>query len=283
MKPPGAVRPPIDTSVAHPARRYDHWLGGKDNFEADRISAEAITKRWPSIVTAVRENRRFLGRAVRYVAGDRGIRQFLDIGTGLPTTENTHEVAQAIAPEARIVYVDNDPLVLVHARALLNGRPEGKTVYVDADLRDPDRILDHARQTLDLGRPVALMLVAILHFLPDLDQAHTVLRRLTAELAPGSLLVLSHGSYDLIPPDSARQLTQEAYPGRDDFFPRTRDEVGRFFDEWALLDLPDTGESGETRLPGLISEWGRGLRKPYEVIPDPCEVSMWGGVARKPS
>ncbi|WP_084598994.1 SAM-dependent methyltransferase [Actinoplanes subtropicus] len=278
-----SVRDPLDESVPNAARRYDHWLGGKDNFAADRTSGEEVRKRWPGIVTAVRENRLFLGRAVRYAAKERGIRQFLDIGTGMPAVENTHEVAQQIAPEARVVYVDNDPLVLVHARALLTSRPEGQTAYVEADLRDPDRILEHARQTLDLGRPVALMLLAVLHFLPDLDQAYKVVRRLTAELAPGSLLVLSHGSYDLIPPDIAWRLTHETYPGRDDFFPRTGDEVSRFFEGWELLDLDDTGSDGGTRLPGIISDWGPGLRTSNEVIPGPREVSMWGGVARKPS
>lgn len=274
---------PLDVSVPNLARRYDHWLGGKDNFAADRTSGEEIRKRWPGIVTAVRENRLFLGRAVRYAVGELGIRQFLDIGTGMPTAENTHEVAQKIAPEARVVYVDNDPLVLVHARALLDSRPEGKTAYVDADLRDPDRILDHARQTLDLRRPVALMLLAILHFLPDLDQAYTVVRRLRTALAPGSLLVLSHGSYDLIPPDIARRLLEDTYPGRDDFFPRSGDEVARFFEGWELLDPEDTDVNSGTRLPGVISHWGPGLRRPDEVIPATCEVSMWGGVARKPS
>ena len=273
---------PLDASVPNSARRYDHWLGGKDNFEADRSSGEAVRERWPGIVTAVRENRLFLGRAVRYAAGELGIRQFLDIGTGMPAADNTHEVAQTIAPEARVVYVDHDPLVLAHARALLDSRPEGKTAYVDADLRDPDRILDQAKQTLDLTQPLALMLLAVLHFLPDLDQAYTVVRRLTAELAPGSLLVLSHGSYDLIPPDSARRLTQETYPGRDGFFPRTRNEVARFFDGWELPDLENADRNGGTRLPVLISEWGPGLRTPGEAIPKPCDVSMWGGVARKP-
>ncbi|WP_433298987.1 SAM-dependent methyltransferase [Actinoplanes sp. CA-030573] len=274
---------PIDVSVPNSARRYDYWLGGKDSFGADRTSGEEVRKRWPGIVTAVRENRLFLRRAVRYAAGELGIRQFLDIGTGMPATENTHEVAQRIAPEARVVYVDNDPLVLVHARALLTSRPEGMTAYVDADLRDPDRILDHAKQTLDLTRPVALMLLAVLHFLPDLDQAYRAVRHLTAEMAAGSLLVLSHGSYDLISPDIARRLREDNYPGRDDFFPRSGNEVAAFFDGWELLDLDDTDGNDGSRFPGVISDWGPGLRLPDEVIPAPCEVSMWGGVARKPS
>jgi len=222
----------IDVSVPHPARRYDFWLGGKDNFEVDRASGLAVMQRWPGIVTAVRENRLFLGRAVRYAAAERGVCQFLDIGTGLPTVQNTHEVAQRIAPASRIVYVDNDPLVLAHARALLTSVPEGETAYLDADLRDPGQILDRAAQTLNFAQPVALMLVAVLHFLPDLHQARSIVRRLSDVLAPGSLLVLSHGSYDLVPAENARLLTKSPYPGSGDFFPRTREQIGGFFQGW---------------------------------------------------
>src|SRR6266496_4117080 len=152
----------IDTSVASPARIYDYWLGGKDNFPADREAAEQVIEVFPGIIPGVRANRAFLGRAVRYLAGEAGVRQFLDIGTGLPTANNTHEVAQEVAPESRIVYVDNDPLVLVHARALLTSHPEGETAYIDADVRDPGKILQAAAETLDFSQPVALMLLGIL-------------------------------------------------------------------------------------------------------------------------
>jgi S-adenosyl methyltransferase len=192
-------------------------------------------------------------------------------------------VAQRIASDARIVYVDNDPLVLVHARALLNSRPEGKTAYVDADMRDPDRILDQARHTLDFRQPIALMLVAVLHFLSDADQAHSLVQRLSAELVPGSLLVLSHFSYDLVPPDNVNSLTREKYPGNEDFYPRTRDDITRFFAGWEPLKTPEAGQQGGAAAACLISEWGPEFREPGEVIPDPSDVSMFGGVALKPA
>ena len=157
----------FDARVAHPARVYDYWLGGKDNFEADRIAGEATIAAYPAIRASARANRAFLARSVRYLAAEAGLRQFLDIGTGLPTANNTHEVAQSVAPESRIVYVDNDPLVLSHARALLTSSPEGVTAYLDADLRDTDRILKLAADTLDFSQPVAIMLLAILHYIPD--------------------------------------------------------------------------------------------------------------------
>src|SRR5580692_6194028 len=160
----------FDTGVAHPARVYNYWLGGKDNYEADRQAAEQAVAANPNILPGVRANRAFLRRAVEYLAGEAGIRQFLDIGTGLPTAENTHEVAQAIAPDTRIVYVDNDPIVLAHARALLTSTPDGVTAYLDADLRDPEMILAQAAETLDLTQPVAIMLVAVLHHIPDSDE-----------------------------------------------------------------------------------------------------------------
>src|SRR6516165_84138 len=159
----------IDTSVAHVARVYDYWLGGKDNFAADRRAGEQAIQAYPDIVYSVRANRAFLARTVRYLAAEAGIRQFLDIGTGIPTADNTHEVAQSVAPESRIVYVDNDPVVLNHARALLTSSPEGACDYLEADLRDPDTILARAAQTLDLSRPVALMLIGILHLIDDED------------------------------------------------------------------------------------------------------------------
>ena len=167
----GAQRASFDTSVAHIARVYDYWLGGKDNFAADRAAAEQAIAAWPDIVLSVRANRAFLARAVRYLAGDAGIRQFLDIGTGIPAASNTHEVAQSVAPESRVVYVDNDPVVLTHARALLRSTSLGSLAYLDADLRYPDMILAEAAKTLDFKQPVAVMLLAVLQFVPD-DEAY---------------------------------------------------------------------------------------------------------------
>jgi O-methyltransferase involved in polyketide biosynthesis len=184
----------IDTTVAHPARRYDYWLGGKDNFAADRESGDAIAAKFPAIRTAVVENRRFLRRAVTFLTETAGIRQFLDIGTGLPTADNTHDVAQAMAPESRVVYVDNDPLVLVHARALLTSGPEGATDYIDADLRDTETILREAGRTLDFTKPVALMLSGILAHLPSAQEAAAIVRRVMDALAPGSYLVVVDGT-----------------------------------------------------------------------------------------
>ena len=206
----------IDTTVAHPARRYNYWLGGKDNFEADRRSAEQIEAATPTIRVATAENRRFLQRAVRFLT-EQGIRQFLDIGTGIPTQNNTHDVAQAIAPDARIVYVDNDPIVLTHARALLTSTPQGRTAYLDADLREPGKILTHPdlRNTLDLTEPVALMLVAILHFIRDDEDPKGIITTLAGALPAGSYLVASHVTYEYMPPE---QLTEMEAANRDGRF-----------------------------------------------------------------
>lgn len=275
--PTGAAQHPsdrIDTSVAHPARRYNYWLGGKDNFQADRDSGDAMAAAFPTIRTAALENRRFLQRAVAHLAREAGIRQFLDIGTGIPTANNTHEVAQAVAPDARVVYVDNDPIVLAHARALLTSSAEGATAYIDADLRDPEKILHHPdlRRTLDLGQPVALMLVAILHFVPDTDDPYGVVRRLLAELPPGSYLAASHATYDQLPPDvaeAARVATRDGNPPGGINL-RSRDDFARFFDGLEVVE------------PGVVSvaQW----RAETEPQPRPTvdEVSMYGAVARKP-
>src|SRR3984885_10368412 len=194
----------IDTSRPHPARTYDYFLGGKNNFAADREVADKVLAGWPAIRVGVRENRKFLARVVRYLAGEAGIRQFLDIGTGLPTEDNVHEVAQSVAPSARVVYADNDPLVLAHARALLTSSPEGRTAYIHADLRDPASILNDpvTREVLDFTQPVALMLIAILHMIPDDEKPAEIVATLTAALPPGSYLVASHLVTDHAP-DSA--------------------------------------------------------------------------------
>jgi len=192
--------PRLDTSVAHPARRYDYLLGGKDNFAADRESAEALLTIAPTAKVGALENRWFLHRAVRFLAGQ-GLRQFLDIGTGIPTSPNTHEIAQGIDPGAAVVYVDNDPLVLAHARALLTGTPEGATAYIDADLREPRQILGNSAltATLDLTRPVGVLLIAVLHFLIDTDDPREVIATLVDALPPGSWIAASHGTLEYMP------------------------------------------------------------------------------------
>ncbi|GIE88972.1 SAM-dependent methyltransferase [Actinoplanes regularis] len=199
--------PRIDTSVAHPARRYDYLLGGKDNFEADRRSAAEIVKRHPTARLSAQENRFFMHRAVRYMAR-RGIRQFLDIGTGIPTSPNTHEIAQEIEPAARIVYVDNDPLVLVHARALLTGTEQGRTTYIEADLRDPAKILadSEVRDTLDLTEPVGLLLIAVLHFIRDDDDPAAILGTLIDALPAGSVVAASHATPEYMPAEQVATL-----------------------------------------------------------------------------
>jgi hypothetical protein len=188
--------PEIDTSVAHIARVYDYWLGGKNHFAADREAGDAAVRAYPDMHMSVQQNRAFLQRAVRYLA-NAGVRQFLDIGTGLPSSDNTHEVAQSIAPESRVIYVDNDPIVLAHARALLTSRPEGATGYLGADARDTGTILAQAGKLLDFGQPVAVMLIAVLHLIPDEDDPYQLVSDLMAAVPSGSYLVVSHVASDL--------------------------------------------------------------------------------------
>ena len=265
------MKPKIDTTKPHSARMYDYFLGGKDHFATDRETAQKAMASWPAVRTAVRENRAFLGRAVRYLVAEAGIRQFLDIGTGLPSANNVHEVAQEVAPSCRIVYVDNDPLVLAHARALLTSSSEGKTAYIHADFREPERVLaDPAtRQTLDFTKPVALMLVAILHFLPDSDDPRRLIQTMLDALPSGSYLVATH-----VTPEH----DHEGVMGLE----RTYQAAGvaaqsRVVDEFADLafrglDLIDPGLV-------LVSEW-----RPDSPGPRPLasEVNWYGGVARKP-
>ncbi len=189
---PSGDRPAIDSSVPHTARVWNYWLGGKDNYIVDRELGDQIQAVIPGIVASARADRGFLGRAVAHLAGEAGIRQFLDLGTGLPTAGNTHEVAQGIAPESRIVYVDNDPLVLTHAHALLTSTPEGATDYIEADARDPETVLERASATLDLSRPVAIMMLGILNFIPGEDEAQRVVDRLLAAVPSGSHLAIAH-------------------------------------------------------------------------------------------
>ncbi|GAB3442982.1 SAM-dependent methyltransferase [Streptomonospora sediminis] len=187
----------IDTSVAHPARIWDYWLGGKDNFAADRDTGNRILAAIPTMVNNARADRAFLGRVVRYLATEGGVRQFLDIGTGIPTAGNTHEIAAGVAPGSRVVYVDNDPVVLTHARALLTGGGDVTTDYIDADLREPGPILTGAARTLDFTRPVAIMLLGILEFVPDAVQARALVKRLLEAVPSGSFLVVSHSTNEV--------------------------------------------------------------------------------------
>ncbi|HLQ57779.1 MAG TPA: SAM-dependent methyltransferase [Streptosporangiaceae bacterium] len=256
----------LDTSVAHMARVYDYWLGGKDNFAADRAAAEQAIAANPGILRDVRANRAFLARAVRYLAAERGIRQFLDIGTGIPTANNTHEVAQSVAPECRVVYVDNDPVVLTHARALLTSAPEGATAYIDADLRDTRRILERAAQTLDFSRPVAVTLLAILHLIPDEDDPRGIVATLMAATASGSYLALSHPAGDIRPAAVAEMSRRiNARLGSTRGTMRNHAQIARFFDGLTLVE------------PGVVQpQWWR----PATPSSD-AEVAVWCGVARK--
>ena len=261
-------RPQIDTSVASIARIYDYWLGGKDNFKADRDAAEQMIQQYPDIVTGVRKNRAFLGRAVHYLAAEAGIRQFLDIGTGLPSSNNTHEVAQRAAPEARIVYVDNDPIVLSHAQALLTSTPEGACAYVDADIRDTGKILKDAANLLDFSRPVAICLIMILQFIPDEDDPVSIVRALVDAIPPGSYLTVAHPASDVdqhVGP-ALRQLSTRM--GGTRAVPRSHQEVSRFFDGLEMVE------------PGLVQlhRWrpGTGLDDTGR------DLAAYGAVARKP-
>jgi trans-aconitate methyltransferase len=258
----------VDPTVAHIARVQDYWLGGKDHFEADRRAGEEAVGRLPDMVASVRNTRAFLGRTVRFLARERGIRQFLDVGTGIPTASNTHEVAQQIAPESRIVYVDNDPMVLAHARALLASSPEGRCSYIDADIRWPEKILAAAAGVLDFTQPVAVVLMAVLQFVPDEDHPHEVVRRLMAAMAPGSCLVISHPASDIQAAAMAGMATRLNQLMAQRVKPRSRDEVAAFFDGLELAS------PGVVRCP----EWQPDLPEDAEG-----KSTMWGGVAQKPA
>ncbi|MEU3411963.1 MULTISPECIES: SAM-dependent methyltransferase [unclassified Streptomyces] len=256
----------LDTSVAHNARVWNHWLGGKDNYEVDQRVGEQIAGMFPVIRAVARADRDFLGRAVRYLAAERGIRQFLDIGTGLPTADNTHEIAQRIAPGSRIVYVDNDPIVLVHARSLLTSSPEGATDYIDADVRDPDVIVRGAAATLDLERPVAVMMLGILNFVPDTGEARDVVRRIMAAVPSGSHLVLTHPTYDAEAGGAGNVAAMEFWNAHatPPITARSRDEIAGFLDGLEPVE------------PGLVpcSRWRAGS--------EAAVVPQYGAVAVKP-
>jgi hypothetical protein len=257
----------IDTSTAHPARRYNYWLGGKDNFAADRASGDAIEAAMPSIRLMAVENRMFLGRTVRFLA-EQGVDQFLDIGTGIPAPGNTHEVAQSVIPSARTVYVDNDPIVLTHARALLTSAPTGTNAYLDADLREPDSILGHPdlATTLDFTRPIALMLVAVLHFVRDDEDPAGIARKLIGALPPGSYVVASHATWEYQSPEAIAELSANNRDGR--FAPRTGEQLA------ALLEGTDFVD------PGLVSVSRWRAESAAQPRPSIEDVSCNGVVAR---
>jgi hypothetical protein len=265
----GHEPPEIDTGVAHSARVYDYILGGKDNYGPDREAAEQMLKNWPSLRTSMRENRRFMHRTVRHLAAERGIRQFLDVGTGIPTSPNVHEIAQEIAPDARVVYVDNDPIVLAHARHRLNGTPDGRIAYIHANLREPEAILTapELHATLDLDRPVALSVIAVLQFVLDDQEAYGLVERYMRDLPSGSFLTLSTVTTDSSPKaiDVVSEYKARGMPPRE----RSKAEVERFFDGLELIE------------PGvqLVHNWRPDV-DPEHQVPDTA-VAMYGGVALK--
>lgn len=260
--------PSLDTRIAHPARIYDAWLGGKDNFAVDRVAAEAGVRAFPAAVASMRSNRAFLARVVAYLAAERGIRQFLDIGTGLPAADNIHEVAQKIAPECRVAYVDNDPLVLLHANVLMSSTEPGAIVYIDADLRDPERILEMASGLLDYSQPTAVLLFGILHFIPDEESPYLIVDRLMEAMPTGSYLAVSHLAKDLYPDRMAAFADVLNEHSSEQTVLRDHAEVGGFFDGLELVE------------PGVVqvSRW-----RPRTGLEAGAPAALWGGVARKAS
>ncbi|GII93444.1 SAM-dependent methyltransferase [Sinosporangium siamense] len=264
--------PQINTSIAHSARVYDYWLGGKDNFAADRALGDAMVQAIPTLPVMARANRDLLGRAVRYLTQKAGIRQFLDIGTGIPTAGNIHDVSQSIAPESRVLYVDHDPIVLAHARALMASRPEGRTEFIMADLREPEAILAHPtlEKILDLDRPVALMLVAILMYFDNEDDPYTLVRTLLDALPSGSYLTITHPTADFDPESTGAAVAAATQAGIK-LVPRTKAEVEKFF---AGLEVVSPGVVPVLSWhPGEANEW---------PADDPNSVWYYAGVARKP-
>ena len=257
-----------DPSVAHSARVWNYWLGGKDNYKIDRVVAQEVADTFPVIVDIARQARLFLYRAIRYLVVEAGVRQFLDIGTGLPTANNTHQIAQGMAPQARIVYVDNDPLVLVHARALLTSCPEGATDYVEADVRDHDTILREAAKTLDFAQPIGLMMLGILGYIPDSDNPQAIVSRLLDPLPSGSYLVIDDGTDT----DPACVEAIQAYNQNPDsassYHLRSPEEIARYFDG---LELVEPGVVSSSRWRPEPNAWG-----------EPAEIPDYAGVGRKP-
>jgi trans-aconitate methyltransferase len=258
----------IDTSRAHQARIYDYWLGGKDNFAVDREAAEQALAAYPGLRRGVRAQRAFLGNAVRYLSGTAGVRQFLDIGTGIPTANNTHEVAHAVDPQARVVYVDNDPMVLAHARALLTGTRPGTTNYLDTDLRDTGAVLTGAAALLDFREPIAVLMIGVLQLIPDRDGPHAIVARLMEAVPPGSWLAVFHPASDILADEIGEAARRVNVRSANTVTLRSRSEVERFFDGLELLD------------PGLVQvhRW-----RPGSAAPDiDDEVAGYAGLARRP-
>jgi hypothetical protein len=265
----GRQLPNVDTTIPQPARFWDYLLGGKDNYPVDREVGEQVLMIFPDLRDAARADRGFLARAVRYLVGEAGIRQLLDIGTGLPTVNNTHQVAQATAPECRIVYVDNDPLVLVHARALLTSTPEGITDYLHTDVRDPERILREAARTLDFTRPVALMLLGIINYIMDNAEAHAIVNRLLDALPLGSYLTMSHPTTEIHAEAQEKSVQHYNASGAAPIRTRNRHELTQFFDGLELLE------------PGVVS---CSLWRPDPIdFGTHAEVTQYCGVGGKPS
>jgi hypothetical protein len=257
----------VNPNVPNPARVYDALLGGKDNFAADRALADKLAAAKPALRYNVRANRAYLGRVVRYLAGEAGVRQFLDLGTGLPSFDNTHEVAQRVALESRIVYVDNDPIVIAHARAMLVSSREGATAYLSADIRDPESILEQAAKTLDLDQPVAVILLGVLYTIPDADRPYDNVAAYLNAAAPGSYLAISHPASDIDAAAAAAAARQYDISMPATATNRTRAEVGRFFDGLELLE------------PGVV-QLNKWRPDPGDVDPG-VEISSWAGLGRK--
>ncbi|MFA1547814.1 SAM-dependent methyltransferase [Actinomadura chokoriensis] len=258
--------PGIDTSVSHVARIWNYWLGGKDNYPVDREVGDQILGMLPDVARLARASRLFLNRVVRHLAGEAGIRQFIDVGSGLPTVDNTHEVAQRTAPESRVVYIDNDPLVLEHAKALLTSTPEGHTAYIHADLREPGGILEGAAETLDFGEPIAFTLMGILEFVPDDDQAYGIVRRLMDAVTPGSHFAMYDGTNVVHGEASDRIVDVWNASGNARLVLRTPGQIAGFFEGLEVLE------------PGIVpvTHW-----RP-DAPGEPEAVDAFGGVGRKP-
>jgi trans-aconitate methyltransferase len=259
---------PFDTSRAHMARVYDFWLGGKDNFAADRAVAEQVAAAYPDVRAAVRAQRAFLARAVHFLVTEAGVRQFLDIGTGLPSANNTHQVAQRAAPDSRVVYVDNDPIVLAHARVLLASSPEGATAYIDADLRATGTILERAADVLDFGQPVAVMLLGILQGIHDQEDPGAIIARIMDAVAPGSYLAISQIASDVAADEVAEGVQRYNQQAAVPVAARTHAEVCRFF---AGLELVEPGV-------GQVHRWRPGTGN----LGTGRNLAIYAGVGRKP-
>ncbi len=267
-EPAGTPRSPdcrFDPGTAHPARVYSYWLGGKDHYPADRVAAQQVIRHRPQVVAGARANRLFLARAVRYLATECGIRQFLDIGTGLPAPGATHQIAQQADPACAVAYVDNDPLVLVYARALLTCDPPGRCAYIGADLRDTITVVDQAAQTLDFSRPAAVLLLAVLHFIPDADDPPGIVAALAAALAPGSYLVITHLTSDLAPGPVAAGVNAYNAAVPTGIVPRTHGQVSALFGGLPLVP------------PGVVpvTEW-----RPVTGGPFGPPADLYAGAAR---